>query len=545
MKIAHFGYFLGEGLRKLGHQVTSLPLCKGADLQASVTALCPDVDIVLLELFGGNFPFVDITRCTYKLVVYCIDSSINEFWLEHITKLVDHVFVDQKSSVVPLAKSGIRASWLPLCVSEASFREDRPLKYDVSFVGRVDAHRIKRANLLRLVAKYFPLHTRNDVSAAQMSDIFAESKISLNENLFPGLTLRILQGLAAGTVLFTEADNPDVQELFEDQKDLIYYKPGTLIPRLREVLADYPDYRHIARAGRELCRTHHTSETRAGELLRHIERDEFANPRRCVAERRFHAASAEFLFNVRFGGYIGNVRKTFQEIIETGGTKELTAKAALMLGDMFTRLRRPQDACALYRLSAENGGGAEPLLRDAIVQCGEKAFAAAVRTLQRAVATLENSSVGQSTEPAMEDMSAEQAAFLPQELRNVAAALHDAEENPPDKVSLLLLAARIFLAMGKASILGFLQPSLDEAPGSALALAFKAWECRNSSEVLDVMITCAKQANVEIELLPTLISAIPSCAERKHLLYTAEQAYKSYDNDLAETILVALRTKSQ
>ncbi|MDL2267920.1 glycosyltransferase [Desulfovibrio sp. OttesenSCG-928-G15] len=549
MQIAYFGYYLEEGLRQLGHEVCPLPLTKGANLETLISNHCPGADFVLLELFGGNFPFVDMVCCKYRLVLYCIDSPLNEFWLEHITKLADDVFLDQRSSLEVLAGAGIRSAWLPLCVYERDFRGRKAPQHDISFVGTINAQRVKRANILRCIEERFSLNVQNNVSHARMQDIFSESKISINENLFYGLTLRVLQGMAAGTVLFTEANYTDVHGIFEDGKELVCYEPDTLLPRLTDVLENYPDYIQVASAGQELCRLRHTSKVRAVELLEHIRQENASNQRRSNAERRYHFACAEYLFSVRFGGYIGGARKVFQEILDSGEPDAFVGKAALMLGDIYARLEYPQEACQLYDISVEKDGSMEGAIKSAIVCCGEKNYLAAMRNLKRAIrmaappATKKpaGASGESSTEPSVATLD-RPPMVLPIELADAMVLLLDDPQNQSKESLLLFLAARLFFEMGKINTLGFLGSQKDAVPGAALPLAFKAWESENSAEILDFMLACARKAGVEIELLPTLVSAIYGLtAERRHIVCAAELAYKNYDKHLSETLVANMR----
>ena len=204
MVIVYQGYFLGEGLKLLGHDVRPVRFTDGAPAAAQIEAVCPEPDLVLLELWGNSLPLPpDLHACRHRLAVYCIDSCLNEFWLLELLRVMDDVFVDQLSSVRSLARHGVNAVWLPLCVSETNFRAPQAKDHAITFVGRVDAHRKKRGNLLRHIARHYPLHQVEGVSKAEMLDIFARSKIVLNENIFSGLTLRVLHGMAAGAVVLT------------------------------------------------------------------------------------------------------------------------------------------------------------------------------------------------------------------------------------------------------------------------------------------------------------------------------------------------------
>ena len=144
-------------------------------------------------------------------------------------------------------------------------------KYDISFVGINTPHRPKRYNILNLLLQNYNVHIRRDVSNRELLDIFSESRIVLNENLFDGFTLRIFQGLASGSLLLTEAWGAGTQQHFTDRQHLVCYTPQTLLPLVKRILERPETYAPIAQAGQSICRQEHTSEIRAAQLLSALE----------------------------------------------------------------------------------------------------------------------------------------------------------------------------------------------------------------------------------------------------------------------------------
>ena len=116
MNIIYKGMFLEEGLRQLGHEVTHLPLPAPFSLAEALSSTPSPPDMVILEIWGGISALPqDLADCPCPLVAYCIDSSLNTYWLSDFCQTFDYIFVDQLVSVQALRKKGLRAHWLPLC----------------------------------------------------------------------------------------------------------------------------------------------------------------------------------------------------------------------------------------------------------------------------------------------------------------------------------------------------------------------------------------------------------------------------------------------
>ena len=273
---------------------------------AARTGFSPD--LVVIEPFGNNIPLPDFRDCECPVAAYCVDASLNAFWLVHYLKNVDHVFVDQHVTVERLKRHGITAVWLPLCVSDEDFRQPAKKKHLISFVGRLTSFRTKRSNLLGHIAASFPVNHVQGVSQAEMQDIHASSHIVLNENFFPGLTLRPFQAVASGGLLLTESSSLGLGAYFNEGEQYLPYGPDDILKQIERVKKTPAQWEEQARTAQEKCRQRHTSTTCAAELLRVcVEKADQNNSGRVesASSKAWHEAYARYLFCLRFGGLFG------------------------------------------------------------------------------------------------------------------------------------------------------------------------------------------------------------------------------------------------
>ncbi|THB71080.1 MAG: glycosyltransferase family 1 protein [Desulfovibrio sp.] len=279
-------YYLSDALRHMGHRVevffppeTSNPGPHPESLSLEQIVRDKDFipDLVVVGLMGYRHFVHGLEDCPYPLAAVATDAPLNMFWLAQYLRLFDWVFVDQKDSRDHLLDQGIPAQWLPLSVSRYLVAPPfaRPKEHGITFVGHVDEQRLKRQWLLNQVDQHFPLTREGGQGQSRMSvpamlDLFARSKIVLNEVMFPGMTLRVLQGLASGSLVLAEDRGNGLSDLFTDGEHLALFTPETLRPKAAYYLAHDQERERVAAQGREEVLKHHLSEHRAQTLLKHI-----------------------------------------------------------------------------------------------------------------------------------------------------------------------------------------------------------------------------------------------------------------------------------
>jgi len=517
MRIAYSGMFLGEGLRLLGHVVAPLCLRPDRPFNQQVEDVCPAPDLVVLELWGQSALPLEMRDCRHRLAAYCIDTPLNTFWLRHALALCDDVFVDQLSSVAALRAWGIAATWLPLCAFENDFMPPVTQEHFLTFVGRVTEHRLKRRNLLRLLQKHFPITIVESVSHRQMLELFARSQVVLNENLFGGLTLRVFQALASGSLLLTEAGGQGLDAHFTDGEHLVAFDATNVCDILEDLRRDTERCREIGRRGQALCRKRHTSLARARAFMAAIA----GTPRpkagaRDTVARRVAEATARYCQTLRHGGAFSEAVRLLGQSI--AGHGQSARQAAHVLGSFEARRG---DAAA-----------ARPHLAWAAGLPGADGFVAAGKL---ALTFLHQGDCGQAAR-----ILAQARARLPEAAQ--AVPVPESGEEPPTKQALLLFLAHTLIALGRVCELGFLKPRRERYPDSAFEYAWLAWDEAQTPQALDALIACARASGTESEIVPTLLSAIASgLADDAHILYAAELTRRLYDADTAMTIAKSLR----
>lgn len=520
MNIIYKGMFLEEGLRQLGHEVTPLPFSSPFSLAEVISASPSSPDLVILEIWGGILPLPQaLADCPCPLVAYCIDSSLNTFWLSDFCRLFDYVFVDQLVSVQAFRKNGLRAHWLPLCAQEDYFRPPQDHKqYDITFVGRTTSHRPKRTNLLAMLQKHFSVNMVQGVSVPEMSDLFSQSKIVLNENLFNGLTLRTFQGLASGSLLLTEAASFGTERFFNHEEHLVTYTPETVVPLCTNILNNFEAHKHIGTQGQALCREKHTSKARASELLAAVKEQQGYNKRR---EKKFLAlseAKGRYRHTQRFGGSLQKIRHNLQAMAQPG--HPMAVQAFIELGDIEARKGKTQEALLAYTSSLGQRPTLEGLLKLAFLMARSCNIQGAQAVLVQAVP------------------------LMPKAYLKKHPFLFSLLESCTDEYEIFFIIAHAYFSMGRICDVGFQKSWSDNTPETALNLAFLIWDKKPTPDILDFIILCAKEADVEGELLPILTKAWEQgILSKAHTLYAAERAHQYYDTHLAARMLSSITNK--
>lgn len=503
MNIAYQGHFLREGLLKLGHNVLDLPGDQSIGINERIGKLVVPVDLVFLEMYGSSSPVTGLHACKHETAVWLIDSPLNEFWMRDAARLFDHVFVDQLSTVSALDMYGIKAVWLPLCVQDWNFAASVEKSHDLTFIGTVNQQRAKRNNLLKMLQGYRP----NIVSGVFYTDareILARSKISLNENLFDGLTLRIFQSLAAGSVAFTEK-SAATDKFFRNGEHLVTFDHTDVLEKLDELLSSDARCREIALAGKEACAAKHTSFARAHDMIGALQAGAALNPRPCDDDLAWHEARATVLLAQRYGGAFGAAMRVFHDFAV--GDSRLSAPALLEIGNVHARHGRFDQAKKCFRDAADGCPEAWAklaLLHNALGNA-RQARTAADRFLRQLQGG--NTSSG------------------------IAAGSGD----------VFLDVAEGYMANGRTFDLGFGKPAGDIVPDTAFEAAMMSWRANPNALAMDIMLECLGPYGIEGELFPHIVTGIErGILSRVQMLRAAEIARVWYDADSARNIMTLL-----
>jgi hypothetical protein len=522
-KILYAGSFLREGFEALGWEVVPLVLDGSRTFQDIIESTCPDADLIFIEFFGKRILPREMFACSYPVCAYCIDSPLNEFWFADLARLFDWVFVDQVSSVTTLRARGIDALWLPLCVPSSAFRFATRKEHFLTFVGRTTVYRKKRSNLLALLQKHFDITIQQNISPDTMQTLFSRSHVVLNENFFSGLTLRVFQVLASGSLLLTEAGGQGVERYFTREKHLLTYSPDTLLPLVDKLHKDIAAWEDVALAGQQACLNNHQSIHRAQCVLDHVAEKHKGRTRSIGRQRRqFCEARSKYFHTRRFGG-------SYKEAVDLlEGLKDfhtpVGCHAAFMLGSIHAQKGEQQKA--------------KPLLAHGAYANDYFGVIASMKLMVM--------HVHDPDKLLWLDAVLKKTMDVDIDIKPFARQIMQTRRSSNFEHDVYLLFAAILYEAGQIMNLGFLKQDQDILPETSFDYAVRAYEKFKSVTALDALIKCADAGQVEMEIMPFVEDALlHAIAEDRHVLYAAEVYTKMYDFRAARSILHALKKRIQ
>jgi hypothetical protein len=437
--------------------------------------------------------------------------------MSQLCKIFDYVFVDQRIAAAGFRKEKINAQWLPLCVQSYDFIGINDKKiYDIIFVGNTSQYRRKRNNLLSFLKQYFNIAIFQNIPANKMIKMFSQAKIVLNENLFNGMTLRVLQGLASGSLVVTEDGGDGIDAYFKDGEHIICYNHNNIIKILDKILVNYDSYYTVALNGFHACREYHTSEARAYDLMKNIGNGTSLQRKPCEEAGKYYETKARYLLRMRFGGSMRTVISGLESIANAGKAK--AAESLLELGNIAARKGELEKAELFYRGSMRKEDAIFSYLKIALLYAHKGDLQKSKNALAKA------------------------ALKIPCEQMLNNKNIIDLLEASTEKFEILFIIANFYYICDRIFSVGFLKQFADNFPDTALEIAYMAWNIEQLPVIMDFIIKCSKEYDVESDLLPILLDAIKNCQlSDRQILYTAELAKRCYEFDLAGEIVSSFK----
>ncbi|MBU0519135.1 glycosyltransferase [bacterium] len=282
------GYFLHSLRNVFDCEVFYASPAPEADLQLELRPVhiqqilerCPfQPDIVLVsDAINLRTAVTGFENITIPLVFFGVDAPMNVFWQKDFAAACDLTFLDQFEQVDKLQTHypdrKERFHWLPLAADPYIYKRVETEKlHDIAFVGSLNHHRRpKRTWILQELQKHFNVAVldgegRRAVSPADVVQVYNQSKIVLNENLFPGINLRTFEVMATGACLLTEENGGSFDHLFNNWEHLVSYTPENIIATAQTLLQDDQLREKIAQQGMNAVLDKHTVDHRAKTLI--------------------------------------------------------------------------------------------------------------------------------------------------------------------------------------------------------------------------------------------------------------------------------------
>ena len=246
------------------------------DLSRLVAEMNPGPDVLLLtdDLGQRVLPW-DLERLDIIKAYYAVDGPINLFWQRHLADQFDLVTVDQKDAADRLSERlGREAFWLPVAVEPELYQgPDEEELFDFAFVGTIEPQvRPKRSAIIERLSSRYNLKTAGGrgsgwTGPAESARLYRQAKLALNENLFPGVTTRMLEIMASGGCLFTEKAGNGLNDLFREGEHFIAFGPDDLIACSEAYLNDSAVRRAIREQAKAEVLARHSIAARTERLL--------------------------------------------------------------------------------------------------------------------------------------------------------------------------------------------------------------------------------------------------------------------------------------
>ena len=277
--------YFKHALQEMGHRAVwagddpACDLCLPAqklDIPYIISRLsCSPEAIILTDDLGRRVFPSGLEKTSLLKVWYAVDGPLNFFWHKEYASLFDLVLVDQKDCAQKLFRlSAAKTCWLPVGIETELFQGPAEEKiYDLAFVGAVNKNvRPKRHRIIKLLSERHSVRTAGGrqkewVPPQAAARLYRQARMVLNENLFDGVTTRMLEGMASGTMLFTEAAANGLEDLFQPGQDLAAFGSCDLLEQAEYYLKNEEERERIAARGREKVMTAHHIRHRAEILL--------------------------------------------------------------------------------------------------------------------------------------------------------------------------------------------------------------------------------------------------------------------------------------
>lgn len=202
-------------------------------------------------------------------IFYSVDAHHHVGWHKHLACAFDQVLVAQKRYVQEFQSHHPNVAWFPLWATKI-FSPMEPKTVEVSFRGTLNAklHPDRSAFFERLSQ-----HVHIAAGEGPYEELYAQSKIVVNEAVRDDLNFRVFEAMMGGALLITPSDSTGLHELFKDGHDLITYERGNerdAAEKIKYYLQHDQERNNIATCGHKKVMSNHIESSRADELERYL-----------------------------------------------------------------------------------------------------------------------------------------------------------------------------------------------------------------------------------------------------------------------------------
>jgi hypothetical protein len=231
------------------------------------SAIKPDL-MIFVE--GGNMNLLPINFELLNFPKYWWGIDTHNDYRKHlaISRLFDHSFIAQYDFIEKLQNDGVtNISWLPLAYPDSLDPKSTTTRnLDISYIGSSNWKLYpERGELLKAITSNFKNNKVGQAQAAEMIEIYSNSKIVFNYSLKNDINMRFFEAIGAGAMLLTnQIVGNGIDELFVEGEDYVAYgDKADLIAKIEHYLSSDMGRNAISASGRLKVQSAHTYKIRA------------------------------------------------------------------------------------------------------------------------------------------------------------------------------------------------------------------------------------------------------------------------------------------
>ena len=275
LKILAIHLSLADALQKTGAKIVNLNPPPGlVDLSRhpAIQDFTPDI-IIQQETLGPRTLLLGLEHFSCPRIFWSIDTHLNSFWHKFYGRNFDLVLTTQKHWIEKLQAGELkRVNWLPWSGIKREWRDFKTRKYQISFVGRITAHRPARQWLVNYLKEKFNAFIAQEIPFARMLEIYEQTKLAPNEAIAGEVNFRTFEAASCGCLVLNQDLGDEISSLFVPGKETLIFHH---VLELQELLEYYSKHQsqaeNIARAGWTRIQREHLPEHRAATLLNYAQ----------------------------------------------------------------------------------------------------------------------------------------------------------------------------------------------------------------------------------------------------------------------------------
>ncbi|WP_247648469.1 glycosyltransferase [Pseudodesulfovibrio sp. zrk46] len=231
----------------------------------------PDM-LVQTETLANRSLVVGLDTLDCPTLFWAMDPHLNAYWHSAYANLFDVTCSTQRKLLPRLREQGAEdVRWLPMCGRERGWKDMADRAHDITFVGRVSAHRPARKwmiELLRSHGEQYDVALEHSLTYGDMLNLYEDSRLVPNESIFGEVNFRLFEGASCGCLVLSQNLGDEQEALFEPGREFDTYSDVVeLDDKLRRYLKNPRLMQTMGRAARERVLADHLPKNRAQSML--------------------------------------------------------------------------------------------------------------------------------------------------------------------------------------------------------------------------------------------------------------------------------------